>query len=114
MVAAVYLDGGYEEAAAFITRAYGPVLDDLRRAGGPEGAGDHKSALQEWLQARGRALPDYQLAATAGPDHEKVFTVNVFVDGAPLAAGAGPTKKEAERQAARQALAVLGGGAEGA
>lgn len=111
VVAAIYLDGGYEQAVTFIMRTYGSALDDLGRAGAQEGAGDHKSALQEWLQARGRALPDYRLAAAAGPDHEKIFTVNVFVDRTLLATGAGPTKKEAERQAAREALAVLTGGA---
>ena len=114
VVAAIYLDGGYDAAAAFVARAYGRALEDVRQDGpGPDGAGDHKSALQEWLQARGRSLPEYRLASTAGPDHEKVFTVSVVVDGAPVADGAGPTKKEAERQAARQALAVLDEGAEG-
>ena len=111
VVGAIYLDGGYDAAAAFLERAFQPRLERLRRDGVSAGARDHKSALQEWLQARARALPEYRLAGTAGPDHRKEFAVEVLVGDRVVATGSGQSKKEAEREAARQALAVLVAGA---
>jgi ribonuclease-3 len=70
-------------------------------------APDHKSALQEHLQSLDAPLPVYRVAATAGPDHRKVFQVEVLVRGETLAEGTGPTKKEAEQEAARNALERL-------
>ncbi|MCC6992110.1 MAG: ribonuclease III, partial [Acidobacteria bacterium] len=69
--------------------------------------GDHKSALQERLQAAGRALPHYRIAQETGPDHAKRFAVDVVVEGQVVASGAGRTKKEAEQEAARLALVAL-------
>ena len=71
--------------------------------------GDHKSALQEWLQAAGRPLPAYRIALETGPDHEKRFHVDAVVDGTTIASGAGRTKKEAEQEAARLSLIALAG-----
>ena len=68
---------------------------------------DYKSALQERLQALGRPLPDYKIANEEGPDHRKVFTVNVVVGGEVLSTASGRAKKEAEQEAARLALARL-------
>ncbi len=70
---------------------------------------DSKTALQEWLQARGRALPLYRLLDTAGPDHARRFTVEVQVEGQPLGTGESTTKKGAEAQAALGALRRLEG-----
>ncbi len=69
--------------------------------------GDHKSALQEWLQGTGRPLPGYRIALETGPDHEKHFHVDAVVDGVVIASGTGRTKKEAEQEAARLAMVAL-------
>ena len=111
VVGAIYLDGGYQAAATFLERAFRPLLERLRRDGATVGKRDHKSALQEWLQARAQPLPEYRLASTTGPDHRKEFAVDVLVGDRRVATGSGQSKKEAEREAARQALAVLGAGA---
>lgn len=108
VIAAIYLDGGLSAAAAFIEARFGPALDDVRAHGALEAvSADAKSALQEWLQGQGRPLPEYRLVTEAGPDHRKVFTVDVRAGGDEIARGAGRSKKEAEQQAARRALAVL-------
>ena len=111
VVGAIYLDGGYEAAAAFLERTFRPLLEQLRQDGVTAGTRDHKSALQEWLQARAQPLPGYRLANTTGPDHRKEFAVEVLVGDRLVATGSGQSKKEAEREAARRALTVLGAGA---
>lgn len=107
IIAAIYLDGGIDAARAFIERAWRPLLESMRTTG--VAGGDHKSALQERLQAAGRPLPSYRTVLESGPDHAKRFGVDVMVDDQVLASGAGRTKKEAEQEAARLALAALGG-----
>ncbi len=108
VIAAIYLDGGLSAAAAFIEARFRPALDDVRARGALDTVSvDAKSALQEWLQGRGRPLPEYRLVAEAGPDHRKVFTVDVRAGGDEIARGEGRSKKEAEQQAARRALEVL-------
>ena len=108
VVGAIYLDGGHEAAVAFIERTFRPLLERIRKDGvSPAGTRDHKSALQEWLQARSRPLPVYRLAGATGPDHRKVFAADVLLGDRLVATGSGPTKKEAEREAARRALAGL-------
>ena len=106
LIAAIYLDGGIEHARAFITREFGGLLAEVRQHGvaGPQ---DYKSALQELLQGRELPLPEYRLVGTLGPDHRKVFQVEVVVNGEPLAESTGPSKKEAEQDAARAALDKL-------
>ena len=105
LIAAIYLDGGIEQARAFIAREFAPLVAEVHRHG--IGAGDFKSALQEHLQSCDRALPEYRLAGTIGPDHQKLFQVEVVVDGEPIASATGPSKKEAEQEAARLALEKL-------
>lgn len=104
VIAAIYLDGGIEPARAFIERAWSPLIEGMRQAGTI--GGDHKSALQERLQAAGHALPTYRLVRETGPDHDKRFHVDVLIGGEVIAAGTGRTKKEAEQEAARLALAA--------
>ncbi|MEQ1757536.1 MAG: ribonuclease III [Vicinamibacterales bacterium] len=105
LIAAIYLDGGLEAASAFLSRE----LDDDLDAGATQTVvgHDYKSALQERLQALGRALPEYRVASTTGPDHRKVFTIEVCVDGAVVASATGLAKKLAEQEAARQALGKI-------
>jgi ribonuclease-3 len=104
LIAAVYLDGGLEAAAAFLLRE----LDDaLEASTAPGFSQDYKSALQERLQALGSPLPAYRVAGEAGPDHRKTFTVDVVVEGVVLGSASGRAKKEAEQEAARFALERL-------
>ena len=106
LIAAVYLDGGLPEAAAFLERE----LSDAIEAGATQTVvgHDYKSALQERLQALGRPLPEYRVAAESGPGHRKVFTIEVVVAGEILGSATGKAKKEAEQEAARLALDMLG------
>ena len=105
LLAAIYLDGGIEHARAFIVREFTPLLDEVHRDG--VSGQDYKSALQELLQARDLPLPDYRLVGTQGPDHRKLFEIEVGVRGEPLASATGASKKEAEQEAARAALEKL-------
>ena len=105
LIAAIYLDGGIEQARDFIRREFAPLFDDAKRDGLI--AQDYKSALQEYLQSRDEPLPEYRLAGAVGPDHRKMFQVAVFVRGEVVAEGTGGSKKEAEQEAARAALEKL-------
>jgi ribonuclease-3 len=111
LLAAIYLDGGMEHAHAFISREFAPLFADVRRDGLV--GQDYKSALQERVQSRDRPLPEYRLVATLGPDHRKLFQVEVLVGGELLAEATGTSKKEAEQEAARLALDKLAGMPEG-
>ena len=91
LIAAVYLDGGLPAAAAFLERE---LSDAIEEGAGQSVVGqDYKSALQERVQALGRSLPEYRVAAESGPDHRKVFTVEVIVAGETL----GSADREGEK-----------------
>jgi ribonuclease III len=105
LIAAIYLDAGIEAARAFIVREFSPLLDEIRRNG--LGGQDYKSALQELLQSRDMPLPEYRLVGTHGPDHRKEFQVAVIVRDDVLGEASGPSKKEAEQEAARLAMEKL-------
>ena len=105
LIAAIYLDGGIEQARAFILREFGSLLAEVKESG--LSGQDFKSALQEHLQAADRPLPEYKLTGSMGPDHRKQFQVAVLVNGEQLAESVGPSKKEAEQEAARLALERL-------
>lgn len=118
VIAALYLDGGLPAARAFIEeQIVEPAIPELNHAIKASdtfsGAiGDHKSALQEHLQATGFGQPQYVLTAQTGPDHQKRFRVEVRIaDGSggtiPLAESEGTTKKQAQQEAARIAFARL-------
>jgi ribonuclease-3 len=102
LIAAIYLDGGIDQARAFIVREFRDLIASARRHG-PIGH-DFKSALQELLQARDEGLPEYRLVGSLGPDHRKVFEVEVASRNGALARASGRSKKEAEQEAARLAL----------
>src|SRR4029077_14737761 len=101
LVAAIYLDCGIEQARTFLLRPFAASIEDIRRHG--LSGLDHKSSLQEYLQSNGQSLPEYRLAGTLGPDHRKLFQVEVVVRGETIASAIGPSKKEAEQEAARLA-----------
>jgi ribonuclease-3 len=105
LIAAIYLDGGIEQVQAFIVREFGALVARVREHGIV--GDDYKSALQEDLQSHDRPLPEYRLVGTVGPDHRKQFLVEVVVLGEAIAQASGPSKKEAEQEAARLALDKL-------
>jgi ribonuclease-3 len=108
LIAAIYLDGGVEAARAFIVTHFAPLITEPGdQAAAAEFTDDWKSALQEWVQANGHGLPQYRLASAEGPDHRRRFDVEVVVGGEPAGRAAGRSKKEAEQQAAKTALAKL-------
>ena len=105
LIAAIYLDGGLDPARAFLMREFSSGIEAARQ---PDYFGrDHKSRLQEQLQARGRPLPSYRISGEVGPDHRKLFHVEVFVGEEMIARGVGRTKKEAEQEAARLGLDAI-------
>lgn len=102
VLAAVCLDGGIEAAAGMVRRLW-PQEESLS----PQQ--DAKSALQEWVQARGCEAPTYVLVETAGPPHARTFTAQVKGEGIPAFVGQGKTKRQAEQDAANKALEHLKG-----
>ena len=105
VIAAIYLDGGVEPARQLIERSF---LEDIARIDQQDLLfHDYKTALQELAQGRGLQLPDYNVVAEVGPDHDKTFVVEVRL-GDLAARGEGSSKKEAQQQAARHALRVFG------
>jgi ribonuclease III len=105
VLAAIYLDGGLQSAREVLRRV---LLEQGIEQAGEEMAGpDNKSALQEYLQARGDSPAQYELAGQRGPDHRKMFEVALLLGGERLAQAEGRTKKEAEQKAAGIALERL-------
>ncbi len=100
VIGAVYLDGGYPAAQAVI-------LPWVRSQTLAQDAQDFKSVLQEFLQKRGPQTPVYEVIQTVGPEHDKVFTVQVSLMGRVLGRGKGHNKKSAEQAAAQDALGQL-------
>jgi ribonuclease-3 len=105
IVAAVYLDSGLDSARQLLRRLL--FEQAVEERGERMADSDRKSALQEYLQRRGRPPAEYRLAGESGPDHQKVFVVEVLAEGTSLGQGEGSTKKEAEQRAARSALTQL-------
>jgi ribonuclease III len=103
VIGAVYLDKGLDFARAMIERLFWPRMDAYSRGGGDR---DFKMALQEQASRDLGVAPEYRVWSQ-GPDHAKEFTATVFLKGEEYGAGTGRSKKEAEQQAARQALEVL-------
>lgn len=104
LIGALYLDGGVAAAQDFIERNWAAMI--AAQSAPPQ---DPKTALQEWSQARGLGLPDYQLVASEGPDHKPVFRVSVEISGHGSAEAEGGGKREAERLAAIRLMDQLTG-----
>ena len=98
LLGAIYLDGGFEAARAFVLQF---ILNDIEDK---QLFYDSKTILQEIVQETGSHLVEYQLLKEEGPDHNKRFTVNVLIGGSPMGQGCGHTKKAAEQAAAYQAI----------
>lgn len=103
LIAALYLDGGSDVARRFIETHWADKLDateDLQS--------DPKSALQEWSQGRNLGIPSYNVIEREGPDHAPSFVVEAELPGLEPARGSGSSKREAEREAAREMLRNIG------
>ena len=115
LIAALYIDGGIEVARRFVEeQVLADSLPNLTPDADPGGrfsgaVGDYKSALQEMLQAEGHPRPQYILTGESGPDHKRLFRVEVRLEGhdQPVAEAEGSTKKQAEKEAARLAVERL-------
>ena len=105
LIGAAYLDQGAAAAGAVVLTLLGSDFAELT---GPGAAMDYKSRLQEYAQANQQVTPRYSMVDTSGPDHARRFTAEVRLDDEPLGQGQGRSKKEAETEAARQALIGLG------
>jgi ribonuclease-3 len=104
IIAAIYIDGGMEEARKFILRFVLPLLQNSR----PKTFKDYKTSLQEIIQQNPEERLEYVLTGESGPDHDKHFTVEVHLNNNVIGKGGGRSKKEAEQQAAREALELMG------
>ncbi len=102
VIAAVYLDGGFEAAKALVLRLWGKRVARVK-----EDARDAKTALQEWAQARGMEPPTYVQTDRSGPDHAPVFTIAARLDNGEEAKATAPSKRAAEQAAAASLLAHL-------
>lgn len=100
VIGAIYLDGGYPAAQAFI-------LPWVKTQQLTQDRQDFKSVLQELLQKKEPQTPTYEVVQTVGPEHDKIFTVQVSLNGRVLGTGKGHNKKQAEQEAAHDALTHL-------
>lgn len=104
IIAAVYLDGGVEASRNFTIEALADELRQVDVLQEKPGGDDYKTRFQEWCQKRYELLPRYVIVRETGPDHQKVFEVEVHVNDRVFGAGRGYSKKEAEQEAAQRAL----------
>ena len=104
VVAAIFLDGGFDAATNFIL----PFIEEELSAQKSKKFNDYKTTLQEIIQQNPEERLDYVLVGESGPDHNKTFTVEVHLNANVIGRGRGRSKKEAEQQAARQALKLMG------
>lgn len=105
VIAAVYLDGGFEAAFLLVSRQFSNLIDEV--AVTAEISRDYKTELQEQTQELFKAAPTYELISETGPEHNKVFEVEVLIKGERFGKGQGKAKKEAEQQAAMETLERL-------
>ncbi|MBP1554528.1 MAG: ribonuclease III [Oscillospiraceae bacterium] len=102
VIAAIYLDGGVEAARKFIARHV------LQEASGAELSRDYKTELQEVIQQNPEEKLRYVHTAESGPDHDKTFTVEIWLNSNVIATATGHSKKQAEQNAAAEALRLMG------
>ncbi len=104
ILGAIYVDGGVEPTRSFISRT---LLSDLGKYDSPHQWMNYKSVLLEYTQSEGKGQPRYRVESETGPDHNKTFTVGVYIADASTGTGTGTSKKDAEQSAARDAVARL-------
>jgi ribonuclease III len=105
VIAAIYIDGGFDAAGAFILRAFAPEID---RTDAEQSHGNFKSVLQQHAQQQLNTTPNYVLLDEKGPDHDKCFESEVVIAERHFPSAWGTNKKEAEQKAAFNALVELG------
>jgi ribonuclease-3 len=101
LIASIYLDAGKDAADEFVKRFFEEIIRHTCASGG---SFDYKTRLQELCQERIRQLPEYRVVSESGPDHQKQFTVEVWIKEDICGRGTGRSKKEAEQRAAKEAL----------
>jgi ribonuclease-3 len=104
IVAAIYLDGGFEEAKKFVHRFIVPEYETHDK----NSIRDYKTDLQEVCQKNPDEIVEYILVNESGPDHDKIFSVEVRINNNPIGKGSGRSKKNAEQIAAKEALKMMG------
>lgn len=104
LIGAIFEDSDYYTTKKVALKLLIPKIENLDKI---EGVGDYKTDLQELVQSRFKQMPVYKLVETTGPDHNKVFRVNVSIDNKVYAEGIAKSKKTAEKEAARKALEKL-------
>ncbi len=105
VIAAIYLDGGYEQARKFVIENFGTLIDN---ADAEKSQGNFKSVLQQYAQEHFNTTPVYVLLDEKGPDHDKCFELGVILADRQFRSAWGTNKKEAEQKAAYNALVELG------
>jgi ribonuclease-3 len=105
LIGALYLDSGITAVQAFVSPMLEPAANNILSDHKDK---DPKSLLQEWAQAQGFGTPSYQTVSATGPDHAKVFTIEVYIQGEKYGRGVGNSKQTAAKIAASSALKTLG------
>lgn len=100
IIGAVFLDSGFERTKQFVLDIILPLLAECHE----HDSENYKSNLMEFVQSFGKPYPKYEVLGEIGPDHQKTFMVGVYVDNKLVGTGLGPTKKEAEQNAAKKVL----------
>lgn len=101
LLGAIYMDRGFKKVFDVAKKKFSPIVKQVGQEGFVE---DYKTRLQEEVQARFRVTPTYKVVNAEGPDHRKIFEVNLYVQEKLFGIGKGASKKSAEQEAARQAL----------
>ncbi|MFV0402168.1 MAG: ribonuclease III [Oscillospiraceae bacterium] len=104
LIAAIYLDNGMDSARAFVI----PFVEEMLQGGDEQSFQDYKTLLQEIVQQNPEEVISYQLVEESGPDHDKRFVVELMLNSNVVGRGEGRSKKNAEQEAARQALELFG------
>jgi ribonuclease-3 len=105
LIGAIYLEAGIEAVTAFIDDLLETSSEIILQTHSNE---DPKSLFQEWVQAQGFSAPQYATRSASGPDHAKIFEVDVLVNGQVYGTGSGHSKQAAAKMAAQNALRALG------
>jgi len=103
LIGAIYLDGGLEAAKQFLFENFSPEINAILQ----KPVTNWKALLQDYCQKRHQQAPVYSVVEATGPDHSKVFTISVHIQGELKGMGTGPSKKEAQQAAAEDALSKL-------
>lgn len=103
-IGAIYLDGGFTEALRVIAKLFSSLLESISHG---KSVNDFKTDLQEYSQEAFQSTPQYRLEKETGPDHNKTFYAEVYLKGDLMGKGKGKSKKEAEQNAAKEALTCL-------